>query len=223
MSSRKPWPPRMLLVLGAATALAYGFQSAKESALVAEMEDAIARVKRIVNQPVPALPRPPDAEVAVFGPGGWFHAGAAKPNFLSVDVGKTQELPYDRFEYVTSDLNPGLMFRGRNLEFNSMTKYFYTDRSLPKKRLAPAEMAEINRLYRIIGAREQELALLRGESASSGPAAAPARRATAAAAAPGEAAAQPMPTGINVAEGALLAALAIVLYRGRRSRPAGRD
>ena len=42
-------------------------------------DDAVARVKGIVNQPVPALPRRPDVEVAMFGP-GWFHAGAAKPS-----------------------------------------------------------------------------------------------------------------------------------------------
>jgi hypothetical protein len=39
-----------------------------------------------------------------------------------------------------------------------MTKYFYTDRSVPKKRLTEAEMLEINRLYRIIGHDEEQLA-----------------------------------------------------------------
>jgi len=43
------------------------------------------------------------------------------------------------------------MFIGDELEFNSMTKYFYTDRTLPKKRLSDAEMNEINDLYRAIG------------------------------------------------------------------------
>ena len=47
---------------------------------------------------------------------------------------------------------------GHDLEFNPMTKYFYTDRSLPKKKLTEAEMLEINRLYRIIGRDEQHLA-----------------------------------------------------------------
>jgi hypothetical protein len=31
-----------------------------------------------------------------------------------------------------------------------MTKFFYQDRSLPKKKLTEDEMVEINRLYRII-------------------------------------------------------------------------
>ncbi len=190
----------LLLLLLAAGALGYGFQSAKEAALVAERDDAIARVQRIVNQPVPALPRRPEVEVATFGPGGWFHAGAAKPDFLSVDVSRTQELPYEKFEYVTSDQNPGVMFRGRDLEFNGMTKYFYTDRSLPKKRLDPAEMAEINRLYRIIGAREQELARLRSEPSPSAGA-----------------------VRIYVAAGAVLLMLALAFYLVRRSRRVHRD
>jgi hypothetical protein len=196
--------PFLLLLLGAVTALAYGFQRSEESALVAEMNDAIEQVKRIVNEPVPAMPRTPNAEVRVFGP-GWFHEGAARPNFLSVDVSATQQFPYDRFEYVTSDLNPGLMFRGRDLEFNPMTKYFYTDRSMPKKRLGQAEMAEINRLYRIIGAREQDVARLHAGLASSASTAGPAveRRTTA----------------VYVAAGALLVILAIAVYRRRDSRP----
>jgi len=58
---------------------------------------------------------------------------------------------------VTSDVNPGVVFVGPELEFNSMTKYFYVDRSLPKKKLTEAEMLEINRLYRIIGTCEEKL------------------------------------------------------------------
>ena len=41
-----------------------------------------------------------------------------------------------------------------------MTKYFYTDRSVPKKKLTETEMLEINRLYRIIGRCEQQLVQL---------------------------------------------------------------
>lgn len=117
------------------------------------VHDAIERVKQIVNQPVEALPRDPRARVALYSP-GWFHPGALKPDFLNVDVRKTQQLSYGRHEYVSSDLNPGVMFRGDDLEFNAMTKYFYMDRSLPKKRLSEGEMLEINRLYRIIAQAE---------------------------------------------------------------------
>jgi hypothetical protein len=67
---------------------------------------------------------------------------------------------YDQYDYVTSDLNPGTVFIGKQLEFNSNTKYFYRDRSIPKKKLTEAEMVEINRLYRIIGRCEGEIAKL---------------------------------------------------------------
>ena len=88
---------------------------------------------------------------------GWFHEGATKPHFRTVDIRKTQEFPYDQSPYVTSDLNPGVVFVGRQLEFNAMTKYFYADRSVPKKRLTEAEMLEVNRLYHIIGRCEAQL------------------------------------------------------------------
>lgn len=86
---------------------------------------------------------------------GWFHPGATKPNFNTVDVRTSQETPYEK--YITSNLNPGIVFWGPDLEFNSNIKYFYTDRNHPKKRLTEAEMVEINGLYRIIGRCEDEL------------------------------------------------------------------
>jgi hypothetical protein len=120
--------------------------------LDADAAQARQRVIEIVNQPVTHLPRTDEA--AVFSP-GWFHPGAIKPDFNTVDVRATRELTYDNAAYVTSDLNPTEMFIGRDLEFNAMTKYFYADRTLPKARLSDAEMLEVNRLYRIIGRDEQ--------------------------------------------------------------------
>jgi len=67
------------------------------------------------------------------------------------------DLIYAKYQYVTSDLNPRLVFPAKKLEFNSKTKYFYMDRSLPKKKLTEAEMLEINRLYRVIARDEDEL------------------------------------------------------------------
>ena len=99
----------------------------------------------------------------MFGP-PWFHPGAAKPDFNNVDIRTTQETPYDRYQYVSTELNPGLAWVGSELEFNSMTKFFYTDRSVPKKKLTEQEMLEINRLYRIIGRCEQQLTQLRAAS-----------------------------------------------------------
>lgn len=122
------------------------------------MDETIIRVKAIINQPVRQLTQTADMQVAVYQP-GWFHAGAIKPNFNTVDVRATQESDYSKHPYVSSDLNPGVAFIGTELEFNSMTKYFYVDRSLPKKKLTEAEMLEINRLYRIIGKCEEKLNL----------------------------------------------------------------
>jgi hypothetical protein len=102
------------------------------------------------------LPRTPDMEVSLYSP-GWFHDGAIKPDFATDDVRTTQETKYGQNRYVTSDLNPGVVFVGSDLEFNSLTKYFYTDRALPKKKLTEGEMQEINRLYRIIAKCEDKL------------------------------------------------------------------
>jgi hypothetical protein len=132
---------------------------ARRAALETEMKSAVEQVKQIVNQPVTSMPRTSEMQVSTYRP-GWFHEGASKPNFNTVDVRTTRETPYDGRQYVTSDLNPGIVFIGSQLEFNPMTKYFYTDRSLPKKKLSDAEMIEINRLYRIIGRCEKELAEL---------------------------------------------------------------
>lgn len=129
------------------------------AAIKSEMENAIARVREIVNEPVNPLNQTPDMQVVTYRP-GWFHEGAQKPDFNTVDIRTTQQLSYDQHEYVTSDLNQGVVFRGRDLEFNPMTKYFYTDRTLPKKKLSEDEMLEVNRLYRIIGHDEALLSKL---------------------------------------------------------------
>lgn len=131
-------------------------QADQMTVLKAELESATAQVKAIINKPVVAYRRTPGMDVGVYSP-GWFHEGASKPNFNTVDVRQNQELPYNKKQYVTSDLNPGLVFLGRDLEFNGMTKYFYTNRSLPKKRLTEPEMLEVNRLYRIIGDCERKI------------------------------------------------------------------
>jgi hypothetical protein len=93
---------------------------------------------------------------ASVGP-AWFQPAAPRPDYNNVDITKTQIFPFSKFEYVTSDLNPTEAFLGSELEFNAMTKYFYTDRTLPKKRLTMDEMQEINHLYRVIGLGESQL------------------------------------------------------------------
>lgn len=129
------------------------------STLEHQRQSAINRVKSIVNQPVKGVRRTDKMHVFTYGP-GWFHDGALTPDFNTVDVRKTQEQSYDQSEYVASDLNPDLVFVGRELEFNPMTKYFYVDRTVPKKKLTEAEMVELNRLYRIIGRCDAQLKAL---------------------------------------------------------------
>jgi hypothetical protein len=164
-SRRCPSPAAMalfLLVIGFCQSCAVQSAAqieARRAAIQSEMQSAIGEVQRIVNQPVRQLAPTGDMEVATYRP-GWFHDGANKPDFNNVDVRKSQDTSYGRHQYVTSDLNPGIVFVGPELEFNPMTKYFYMDRTLPKKKLSEDEMIEINRLYRIIGRCEQQLAEL---------------------------------------------------------------
>ncbi len=133
-----------------------GIDPAKRAELQAEINQAMDRIRAIVNQPVSVAARQPGMQVRVFSP-GWFHDGASRPDFNHADVRATQEHVYDALGYVTSDLNPGVVFVGSQLEFNPQLKFFYTDRSLPKKKLSEEEMLEINRLFRVIGGCEQQL------------------------------------------------------------------
>jgi hypothetical protein len=134
-------------------------------ALNAQIKAAMLQVMSIVNKPVTHMQRSHAIDVAVYSP-GWFHPGAKEPNYNTVDIRATRELPYEKNEYVTSDLNPNEMFFGSELEFNPMTKYFYTDRTVPKKKLTEAEMLKINALYRVIGRCEQQLADLKASQSS---------------------------------------------------------
>jgi hypothetical protein len=129
-------------------------QSSAANTEAIDVNQAIARVKAIINQPVTQIAPAPGMNVTTYRP-GWFHDGAIKPDFNNVDIRKSQDINYGKHEYVTSDLNPDVVFKGSEVEFNPMTKYFYANRSLPKKKLTEAEMQEINRLYRIIGKNQK--------------------------------------------------------------------
>jgi hypothetical protein len=118
--------------------------------LVARRKAAMDRVYAIVNQPVDSVPLTPDLNAANFP--FWFHAGALMPDFDHADLRKERDVSnYAKWEWISSGSCPGLAFRGSDVEFNPQTKYFYRDRSLPKKLLTDAELEEITRLYRIIG------------------------------------------------------------------------
>jgi hypothetical protein len=130
------------------------------AAINAELKKAVDRVVEIVNQPVPSVPLTPQLRAAVWSD-GWFHPGAVKPDFKATDIRRTQHTEeYSAFAYITSNLNPGVAFPGNQVEFNTMTKFFYKDYNLPKKRLSQEEMAEINRLYRVIGKCADDMAAL---------------------------------------------------------------
>jgi len=131
-------------------------KEAQFAALELERTNAWQQVSAIVNRPVAAYARNPQIKVSISSP-GWFHKGAAKPDFNNADVRQTQDLSYAKNKYVSSDLNPNMMFLGQDLEFNSATKYFYLNHSLPKRKLSEAEMLQINDLYRIIGRCEREM------------------------------------------------------------------
>jgi hypothetical protein len=144
--------PRLLrLLLGATLAGSLLLHAQDPAELKTQLERAVDRVKELVNQPVASFPVGPDDHPALFRP-GWFHPGAGTPDFDHVDIRTSQDCaPYAKWPFVTSDLNPGIMFQGSAVEFNANTKLFYGDRSLPKKKLSEAEMVEINGLYRTIG------------------------------------------------------------------------
>ncbi len=120
-----------------------------------QLTNAWHQVEAIVNQPVQAYQRNPDDNVSIYGP-GWFHPGASTPDFDHVDVRKSQQFVYTA-PWVSSDVTPNMKFRGSDLEFNAMTKLFYTNRDLPKKRLTEVEMLQINSLYRTIGQCRSEI------------------------------------------------------------------
>jgi len=126
------------------------------ASMEAGWNETVFRIQKIVNQPVRSQLRTSNMAVATYE--GWFHPGAIKPDFNHVNVRTTQERNYDKHQYVASDFSPNIVYVGSDLEFNSMTKYFYTDRSVPKKKLTESEMVEINRLYRILGRIEKDRA-----------------------------------------------------------------
>ena len=94
---------------------------------------------------------PPPAESWNYG----FHPGATKPDFDKTDIVSGRQ-PYD-VAYIQMEGNPNVFYRGADCEFNSQTKFFYTHRELPKKRLTDAEYQELVRLYRFLGKCQRDL------------------------------------------------------------------
>jgi len=125
------------------------------AALKKEKDEALFKIQDIVNQPVTHLKRTPDMVVEHFT--DWGKHDVVTPDFDTVDIRATQQKMFDGCQYVTCDLNPGEVFIGTELEFNEMTKYFYNDFTVPKKKLTEPEMVEINQLCRVIGRCNRQL------------------------------------------------------------------
>ena len=155
----------LVIVFGAAFAARVSGQTSTDqtsastndqiAALQLQLTNAWHQVEAIVDQPVQAYRFDPTYNVSIYNQ-GWFHPGASTPDFNHVDVRQSQQFVYTA-PWVSSDLTPNMMFRGSDLEFNAMTKLFYTNRDLPKKRLTEAEMLQINSLYRTIGHCQTEI------------------------------------------------------------------
>ena len=117
----------------------------------AEMDAAVARIRAIVNQVPPAVAKPPNETGWIEG----FHPGATKPDFDNTDIISGRQ-PYT-VAYIQMDGAPDVFYRGADCEFNSQTKFFYTHRELPKKKLSDAEYQELVRLYRFVGKCQRDL------------------------------------------------------------------
>ena len=115
----------------------------------AEFDATTRQVQTIVNQTPPTVV-PPQGSTEVY----WynFDPGAIKPDFNVADVVTGREAWGGDFVYMKT--RPGVFYRSADCEFNPQTKFFFTDRNVPKKKLTDAENREIVRLYRILGKDE---------------------------------------------------------------------
>ena len=115
---------------------------AQGAAAHSEEESTMSKVRLIVNQTPPRVPTPPrGAETYHYG----FHPGALTPDYAHADLVSTRELW--KGEYVYMDTVPNVFYRSADCEFNPQTKFFFTSRDVPKKKLTDAEIAEVVRLY----------------------------------------------------------------------------
>src|SRR5256885_13391134 len=100
-----------IAVLSAGTARAQPStnKDAQAAALETERKVAVGQVEKIVNQTVPAYRRTAGVRVGEFKP-GWFHEGAAEPNFHPGGGRPTQGEIYYNYQDVASDLESRIVF-----------------------------------------------------------------------------------------------------------------
>ena len=129
-----------------------GMQAKAASTTRVEFDKTTRQVQGIVNQ-VPQIVTPPaGAQTSHYG----YHPGAEKPDYNSENLLATRELWNG--EYINMDEAPGVFYRAADCEFNPQTKYFYTSRKVPKKRLSDTEYKELTRLYHLLGQQEKAIA-----------------------------------------------------------------
>jgi hypothetical protein len=117
-----------------------------------KLETALASAREIINQPVQGTPVTPQMLLkAEQHLDGWDYLPAQTPNFIEAHIEDTQWVDSAGTEWVTCNLTPGLAFPLKNLETNAQTRFFYTDLTLPKKRLTAEEMAQLDVIYHQIG------------------------------------------------------------------------
>jgi hypothetical protein len=118
----------------------------------AKLGEALAKARAMINQPVTSYPMTEELRAkASLYEDGWFHPGADIPNFIDIHIERSQEPYGSQYEWVTSNLTPGLVFRSADCEYNAATKFFYMDRTVPKKKLTQPEMLRLDAIYHQIG------------------------------------------------------------------------
>lgn len=114
------------------------------------------RIRAIVNQPAPIQVRTTRMRVQTTH-GAWYPEAASAPDFAVADARATQQKNYDGKGYLAAAADPGAVYLGDDIEYNPVLSYYYADRTIPKKKLRPEEMEEINALFRSIAECDRQL------------------------------------------------------------------
>ena len=133
--------------------IAAGLRTKAARTARAEFDRTTRQVQAIVNQTPPVVPKTAGAESYHYG----YHPGAEKPDYDAADSLQSKRELW-KGEFVNMDDAPGVFYRSSECEFNPQTKFFYLNRSLPKKKLSDAEYHELTRLYHLLGQQEKTVA-----------------------------------------------------------------
>ncbi|MBE7210460.1 MAG: hypothetical protein INR65_05530, partial [Gluconacetobacter diazotrophicus] len=129
-----------------------GLQGKAAGAARAEFDKTTHQVQAIVNQVPPMVPKPP-AGAEVYGYD--YHPGANPPDYDATNLVGTRELWKGEYVYIQSV--PNVYYRAADCEFNPQTKFFFTSRTVPKKKLTDTEYAELTRLYHLLGQQQKAI------------------------------------------------------------------